>query len=107
MNARDQIIVSIEDPDEIKTFYDEVHQMKMLKLAYQMDKLKHIRSSIENPSKKLNETLIKMFDEGIDDCEMELGRLETLTILNLLKKRFVENEPYKLSGSQTETKAMS
>merc|ERR1719186_2265087 len=102
MDARDQIIVSVQDPDQIKTFFDEIHQMKMLKLSYQMDKLKHIRSSITNPSRKLNETLIEMFDEGINTCEIELGRLETATALDLLKEWFVENEPNKFPGSEAE-----
>merc|ERR1719186_858622 len=106
MDARDQIIVSVQDPDQIKTFFDEIHQMKMLKLSYQMDKLKHIRSSITNPSRKLNETLIKMFDEGINTCEIELGRLETTTALDLLKEWFVKNEPNELPGSRPEAEEM-
>ena len=54
MDARDQIIVSVEDPDEIKTFYNETHRVKMNKLSYQMQKLEHIRFSAENPSRNLN-----------------------------------------------------
>ena len=72
ISTRDKIIVSAGC-----LAINEVHQVKMDKLCYQMDKLKRIQSSAENPGRKLNAELIKFFDERIHTYKMELCRLDT------------------------------
>ena len=81
IGTRDKIIAAVG-----YLAINEVHQVKMDKLCYQMMKLEHIQSAAENPVRKLNNKLIKFFDATINTYEMELGRLDTTTALNKAPK---------------------
>ena len=87
IGTRDKIIAAVG-----YLAINEVHQVKMDKLCYQMMKLEHIQSAAENPVRKLNDKLIQFFDERINMYKMELDRLDTTTALNKAPKPLPKQE---------------